>query len=380
MGRFLRFIQSPSSGGIVLIIASVIAVMLANSPYGDSYFHFLHTEVAGLAMHLWINDALMAIFFLYVGLEVKREMMIGQLNTNAKRLYPGLAAFFGFLVPAIIYYGFTMHDNAISHGWAIPAATDIAFALGVLALVERKVPLSLKAFLTALAVIDDLMAIVVIALFYTSNLALGYLGIVAAIIVVLLILNKKNLYHPIVFLLLGIALWYCVFRSGLHATLAGVILALTIPLTVEKNGEITHPLISWEHALSASVTFLIIPIFGFANAGVSFGSTSLSDLTHPVVLGIALGLFIGKQVGIFGLSLTLIKFGIVPMPSGAKWRHVYGVSMLCGIGFTMSLFVAMLSFAEPIYMDYAKIGVFVGSIGSAVAASLLLMTGKDVVQ
>lgn len=378
--RIKHFFESPTAGGIILILASLVGVIWANTSMGDMYFHLLHTKVGPLKVELWINDVLMALFFLSVGLELKREMVIGQLNTNAKRFFPGLAATCGFLVPAGIYFLASKIGGAPIEGWAIPTATDIAFALGVCTLLQSKVPMSLKVFLTALAVIDDLMAIIVIAIFYSSNIAWMYLLGAAVIIACLVALNKRNVYQKLPYLALGVVLWYMIFQSGLHATLAGVILALTIPYEVMHEGAHRYPLIEWSGILEEWVVFLIIPIFGFANAGVSFGSFQLSDLLNPVVLGIAGGLFIGKQVGVFSLMFVLIKLKVVPMPLQAKWRHMYGLALLCGIGFTMSLFVSMLAFSDPHSLDYAKVGVFLGSILSAAAGAIVLGTGEDVPQ
>lgn len=376
--RVKEFFESPTAGGIMLILASLVGVIWANTSAGDLYFHLLHSQLGPLKVELWINDVLMALFFLSVGLELKREMVIGQLNTNAKRFFPGLAATCGFLFPAVIYFGVSHFLGAPIEGWAIPTATDIAFALGVCTLLQSKVPMSLKVFLTALAVIDDLMAIIVIALFYSSEIAWMYLVGAAIIIACLLVLNKRNVYNKIPYLVLGVVLWYMVFQSGLHATLAGVILALTIPYQVVTDEGHQYPLVEWSNILEEWVVFLIIPIFGFANAGVSFGSFQLSDLLNPVVLGIAGGLFIGKQLGVFTLMYTLIKLKVVPMPLQANWRHMYGLALLCGIGFTMSLFVSMLAFSDPHSLDYAKVGVFLGSILSATAGAIVLGTGEDV--
>lgn len=378
MQRLIFFFQQSSAGGIVLIITSLIGILLANSPFSESYFHFLHMPLGPLDVHLWINDALMAIFFLFVGLEVKREMLVGQLNTNAKRLFPGLAALCGFIVPGLLYLLFAMMDGAPTKGWAVPTATDIAFALAVLSMMGNKVPTSLKAFLTALAVIDDLMAIIVIALFYSSNIAWMYLGGAAVLTIILIAFNRKKIATPWPYMGFGLLLWYCVFMSGLHATIAGVILAFAIPFSCTKGEHHEYPLIVWEHALNNWVTFLIVPIFGFANAGVSFGTFELKDLLHPIVFGIAAGLFIGKQIGVFGLMYTLIKLKIVPKPLNATWRHMYGVSLLCGIGFTMSLFVAMLAFDDPHILDYAKVGVFLGSILSAIVGAIVFAIGGPV--
>lgn len=378
MQRLIFFFQSASSGGIVLILASLIGIIWANTSYNESYFHMLHANVGPLPVHIWINDVLMAIFFLFVGLEVKREMLVGQLNTNSKRLFPGLGALCGFIVPAIIYYAFSLFDGAPASGWAIPTATDIAFALGILIILESRVPLALKAFLTALAVIDDLMAIVVIAVFYSNNINLYYLLGGAGIVAILMLLNYKQVRNPLPYIFLGILLWLCVFNSGLHATLAGVILALTIPFSTVEGEHHYYPLVEWEHALNNWVTFLVIPIFGFANAGVAFDNFQLADLTNPIVLGIAAGLFIGKQIGVFTLMWSMIKLKIVPMPFNSTWRHIYGISLLCGIGFTMSLFVAMLAFDDAHALDYAKVGVFLGSILSAVCGAIVLRMGPKI--
>lgn len=377
MQKLVYFFQSASAGGTILILFSLMGVILANSAVAESYFSFLQYNIGGLSVLLWINDALMAIFFLYVGIEVKRELLVGQLNTNRKRILPGLAALAGFLVPALIYYALVYKTPSYVSGWAIPTATDIAFALGVFTLLASRVPKSLKAFLTALAVIDDLMAIVVIALFYTSSISAIYLFGALFVLLLLIICNRRVIIHPLPYICLGIILWLCVLKSGLHATLAGVALAFTIPFEKVRNGETAYPCIEWEHALSPWVTFGIIPIFGFANAGVSFATVTFTDLFNPVVVASAVALFVGKQIGVFGLVYTLVKTGIVPMPLGANWRHIYGVAVLCGIGFTMSLFIAMLAFSgSALLLDYAKIGVFIGSIASAILGAIILRLGK----
>lgn len=378
MKRIKAFFESPTSGGICLILASLVGIIWANTSAGDLYFHLLHTYIGPLKVELWINDVFMAIFFLSVGLELKREMVIGQLNTNAKRFFPGLAATCGFLLPAGIYAACSHFLGAPMDGWAIPTATDIAFALGVCTLLQSRVPMSLKIFLTALAVIDDLMAIIVIAIFYSAQISWVHLAGAVVVIATLMVLNKRNVYKKWPYMILGVILWLLVFQSGLHATLAGVILALTIPYTAETKDGTRYPLVEWVAMLEEAVTFLIIPIFGFANAGVSFGSFHLGDLLNPVVLGIAGGLFIGKQVGVFSLMYVLIKTKVVPMPAQANWRHMYGIALLCGIGFTMSLFVSMLAFSDPHHLDYAKIGVFLGSILSAALGAIVLRMGPEV--
>ncbi|MDO5667017.1 MAG: Na+/H+ antiporter NhaA [Alcaligenaceae bacterium] len=377
-----KILNSQQAAGVILILASILGVIFANSGLAASYFSVLESKIFNLSVLHWINDALMAVFFLLVGLEVKRELLIGDLGTRQKRILPFAAAFAGVTIPALIYLYFNWDNPLTAPGWASPAATDIAFALGVLALVGSRVPMSLKIFLMALAVIDDLIVIVIIGLFYTHQLQIIYLLIAVLVIAALLRLNLKNYQKSPAYIGLGLLLWWLILNSGIHATLAGVILAFSIPVAAPGSEEdelapATHTdaeplLLRWEHALSNWVSFLIIPIFGFANAGVSFGAFSVEQLFHPVVLGIALGLFIGKQIGIFGTIYLIVKSGFAQKPRGASWLQLYGVSILCGIGFTMSLFIGMLAFVEPAHQDLAKIGVFIGSILSAVIGFSIL--------
>ncbi len=369
--KIVHFFRSEPAAGIVLMVAAVLGMIMANSGAADVYFGVLKSYVAGLSVLHWVNDGLMALFFLYVGLEVKRELLEGELDTNAKRLLPSLAAFGGLAVPALIYLLINGFNSPTSKGWAIPAATDIAFALGVLALLGSRVPVSLKIFLTALAIMDDLAAIVVIAFFYTAELHTLYLLLAAVVLAALVALNLKGVLNNKPYMILGAILWFLVLKSGIHATLAGVVLALTIPLRVNDSVK-EAPLLQWEHGLSPWVAFLIVPIFGFANAGVSFASFSWAWLMEPVVLGITLGLFVGKQLGIFGLVWLLVKTGLAKLPQGANFMQLYGVSLLCGIGFTMSLFISLLAFNDPQWQDYSKVGVFIGSLLSGVLGYLVL--------
>ncbi len=370
--KLISFFQSEPAAGIILMLAAVLGLIAANSSASEQYFGTLGSYVAGLSVLHWVNDGLMAVFFLYVGLEVKRELLRGELDTNGKRFLPAIAAFAGLAAPAGIYLLFNGSDAAAAHGWAIPAATDIAFALGVLALLGSRVPVSLKIFLTALAIMDDLAAIVIIALFYTDQLAVTYLVLAAAVLAVLFVLNKKGITKTLPYLLLGILLWFFFLKSGIHATLAGVLLALTIPLRINEDTVEEPPLLVWEHALTYWVAFLVVPIFGFANAGVSFAGFSAETLLSPVVLGIALGLFIGKQFGIFGIVWLLIKLRLAKLPEGATWLQLYGVALLCGIGFTMSLFISLLAFNDVHLQDYSKVGVFLGSLLSGILGYIVL--------
>ena len=355
------------------MLSAILGLLIANSPLSEQYFAVLGSYIAGLSVLHWINDAFMAIFFLYVGLELKREFISGELATNAQRILPGLAAFAGLAVPAVIYFLLNKNDPAAISGWAIPTATDIAFALGIIALLGSRVPLSLKVFLTALAIIDDLAAILIIALFYSNELSLLYLLGALGALIILIFFNIKRITNPLYYIVVGVVLWFLVLQSGIHATLAGVVLAMTIPLNnVKANRKGETPLIAWEHALGNWVAFLIIPLFGLANAGVSLAGVELSMLTHPIVLGVAFGLFFGKQIGVFGMVFLGEKLGIFKRPTGATWLQVYGIALLCGIGFTMSLFISMLAFASPELQDLSKIGVFLGSLISGVLGYLLL--------
>ena len=376
---FRSFLQRESSAGVILMVVAAVALVVANSPLASGYFAMQQVYIGGLSVLHWINDALMAVFFLLVGLEIKREMLVGQLSSWAERALPGFAALGGMVVPALIYVAFSGGDAEVLRGWAVPMATDIAFALGVLALLGSRVPVSLKVFLTALAIIDDLGAVIVIALFYTSELSLPFLGLAAATLAVLVALNRAGVRALPVYLLLGAVLWWFVLQSGIHATLAGVALALTVPLRDTKQGEadVHSPLMALEHALHPWVTFLIIPVFGFANAGVSFGGMSLSALADPVPLGIALGLIVGKQVGVFGFSFITIRADIARLPLKASWTQLFGVAALCGIGFTMSLFIGALAFAEvPPLAEATKVGVLLGSVASALVGATVLRSAK----
>jgi len=373
------FMDGEASGGLVLMAVAALALVVANSPLADAYFHALHAYVGGMSVLHWINDALMAVFFLLVGLEIKREMLDGQLSTWSRRILPGIAALGGMAVPALVYVAFNMGDGGHPQGWAIPSATDIAFALGVLSLLGPRVPVSLKVFLMALAIIDDLGAVVIIALFYTSGLDLMALGGAAAVIAVLVAMNILRVTRLLPYLALGAVLWLLVFKSGIHATLAGVALALTIPLRRSPGhpDDVESPLHVLEHALQPWVAFAIVPIFGFANAGVSFSGMSLSSLMQPIPLGVALGLFIGKQVGVFGFSWAAIRLGYADVPARATWPQLYGVALLCGIGFTMSLFIGLLAFPGSAELqDATKLGVLVGSGLSAILGAALLSVSK----
>ncbi|WP_208949730.1 Na+/H+ antiporter NhaA [Achromobacter aegrifaciens] len=376
------FLRSEALGGYVLMLAALVALVVANSPAAPVYFSVLETKLGFQAgpvvlketvLH-WINDGLMAVFFLLVGLEIKREVLDGQLRGAARIVLPGIAALGGMALPALIYVLINFGSPDTLRGWAIPAATDIAFALGILALLGSRVPTSLKIFLTALAILDDLGAIVIIALFYTAELNVFALSMAGALLVCLFCLNRAGVLRLTPYLLIGAVLWYFVLKSGVHATLAGVALALTIPLRPQNQGHsgAHSPLHTLEHALHKPVALLIVPIFGFANAGVSFAGMGLGSLAAPVPLGVALGLFLGKQLGVFGFAWLAIKSGIATLPRHASYMQLYGVSLLCGIGFTMSLFIGALAFSDPAAIDATKIGVLTGSLASAVVGFLVL--------
>jgi NhaA family Na+:H+ antiporter len=367
------FLRSESAGGLLLMGSAALALIVANSPLAEGYFHALHVKVAGLSVGHWVNDGLMAVFFLLVGLEIKREMVDGELSSWSRRVLPGVAALGGMVVPALVYLAINHDAPANLRGWAIPAATDIAFALGVLSLLGSRVPASLKIFLAALAIIDDLGAILIIALFYTDHLTLWALGGAAAALAVLVAMNRLKVASLWPYLLVGAVLWFLFLKSGVHATLSGVILAMTIPITKSpaRPDDEDSPLHRLEHGLNPWVAYLVVPVFGFANAGVALGGVGAAALVAPATLGAALGLFVGKQLGVFGFSLVAIKLGWARRPSGASWPQLYGVAALCGIGFTMSLFINNLAFDTPLLQDETKIGVLAGSVLSALLGWLI---------
>ncbi len=377
---FTSFFKLEAASGIVLLFAAVIALIISNSELSNLYFStlerylFIGINNFGLKLSVlhWINDALMAIFFFFVTLEIKREFLQGELSNIKQALLPIVAAVGGMVVPALIYVFINLGDGETLKGWAIPSATDIAFSLGVLSLLGKRVPLSLKVFLTALAIIDDLGAIVIIALFYSGDLSIKYLSLMLLAFIILLVINKFNVKKFLPYLIVGIFLWDFTHNSGIHATIAGVLLAMTIPH--RKKDKDFSLLIKVEHAISPYVAFGIMPIFAFANAGVSLEGLSFSSLLDKVPLGIVLGLFVGKQLGVFVFSYVSIKLKIAQMPSNTSWYNFYGVGVLTGIGFTMSLFVGNLAFAESMqYMDGVKIGVLTGSLLSTLFGYFLIL-------
>lgn len=379
-----HFFHMEASGGILLVIASFLAIVIANTPLNGLYDYVLnqvHFAVGPKSfadgaffidksvLH-WINDGLMAVFFFLVGLEIKRELTIGALSNRASAILPVVAAIGGMVVPAVIYAVLNRSNPETIAGWAIPCATDIAFALGVMSILGDRVPLTAKILLTAIAIIDDLGAILIIALFYSDGL--HYYALLGAIIPIvgLIFLNKMNVGRRLPYIILGLVLWALVLKSGVHATMAGVITALLIPIRVPEDKR--SPAIRLEHDLHPWVVFLILPLFGFANAGVPFTGMGLSSFMEPVTLGIILGLFLGKQIGVFGAMALAIKSGMCPKPDGAHWHQLYGVSLLCGIGFTMSLFIGGLAFSGPDMQAEVRLGVVVGSFISALAAYILI--------
>jgi NhaA family Na+:H+ antiporter len=378
--EFAQFIRLESFGGMLLVVTAVLALIAANSPLAGLYADIFHlpvqVRIGGLDIDkpllLWINDGLMAVFFLLVGLELKREMIVGQFADRKQVALPAVCALAGMAVPMGIYAAVNWGDPVAMRGVAIPAATDIAFALGILALLGSRVPLALKMLLTAIAVADDLGAIVIIAVYYTSELSLLSLGIALASLAALVLVNRLGVTRIGVYLLIGLVMWVAMLKSGVHATLAGVMLGMTIPLGGDESAK--GPLESLEDALHPWVAYGILPLFAFANAGVSLAGLGLSDLAGPVPLGIALGLFVGKQVGIFGAAAALIGSGLVRRPEGVSWAGLYGMSILCGIGFTMSLFIGALSF-DASHADLLvanRIGILSGSLVSAVVGYFAL--------
>jgi NhaA family Na+:H+ antiporter len=418
---FQRFIDAEEAGGIVLIVCTAIALIWANSPWAHSYHALWETHLRiGLGawaldypLHHWVNDALMVIFFFYVGLEIKREVLIGELSSARNAALPIAAALGGMVAPALIYVAFNAGTPAAS-GWGVPMATDIAFALGVLALLGRRIPFGLTVFLAALAIADDLGAVVVIALFYSGDIALGSLAVAGGVLLVLLILNRMGVRHPFPYVILGIVVWLAILTSGVHATIAGVLLAMTIPTRTAVNSieflkrtrrlsdefeqlgvseedilgvdhqesvvqametnceQAQAPSQRMERSLSRWVSFVIMPIFALANAGIVFEGDFFGALLRPVTLGVVLGLFVGKQVGIFLFSWLAVRVGVGALPEGVTLRHLYGASILGGIGFTMSLFIAALGLADPAHLNDAKVGILVASALSAIVGWLVL--------
>jgi NhaA family Na+:H+ antiporter len=372
-----RFFAAESSGGLILMAAALAALLVANSPWADIYFAALHINIIGLSVEHWINDGLMAIFFMLVGLEIKREMLVGQLSSWSQRALPGFAALGGMLIPALIYIAVNWGNSETLGGWAIPAATDIAFALGVLSLLGKRVPISLKIFLSALAILDDLGAVLIIALFYTSGLSVSMLLASLAVTVILVGLNRCGVTRLFPYLIAGALLWFFMLQSGIHATLAGVILALCIPLG-DPDSESKSPLLHLEEKIHPWVAFAVVPIFGFANAGVSLVGISPSNLIDPVPLGVTLGLLLGKQLGVFGLAALAIRTGLAKLPDECEWFQLYGVALLCGIGFTMSLFIGALAFpGSPHLVNEVKVGVLMGSVLSAIFGVGILLRARS---
>lgn len=420
---FAEFFRLEASGGILLLLAATSALILANSPWGPGYFAFWNTPftVGGgewaltKPLILWVNDGLMAIFFFVVGLEIKREILIGELSSFRKAFVPIMAAIGGMAVPALVYLIFNWGQPS-SRGWGIPMATDIAFALGILALMGKRAPLSLKIFLTAVAIIDDIGAVLVIALFYTSKVSLSALGVGAVVLVALALMNRMGVRHPLPFALLGMLLWLAVLKSGVHATVAGVVLAFFIPaqraveektflekaeamLRMFAEGGPTRgpmpsaqqrnaiqsleylsraaeaPLALLEDRLHPWVAFFIIPVFAFANAGVTVEAGTSGLLQDSIMLGVSLGLFLGKPIGVLGFTWVAVKTGMGSLPGGVTWAQIAGVAALCGVGFTMSLFIGSLAFEVPAHIAHAKVGILLGSALSAVLGTILLRMG-----
>jgi Na+:H+ antiporter, NhaA family len=373
---FQRFIESEASGGFVLMASATLGMAVANSPLADNYVHLLHWEIGGLDVLHWINDGLMALFFLLIGLEIKRELLVGELDSWPRRALPFIAALGGMVLPALIFFAVNWQTPENWRGWAIPTATDIAFALGVLSLFGSRIPNSLKVFLTSLAIIDDLGAILIIAIFYASGLSGVALGVAGAVTIALVVLNTLGVTRLAPYLLLGVLLWASMLFSGIHATLAGVVLAMTIPLGSPERRQDNasgSTLYRLEDALGPWVAFIVLPVFGFANAGVSLAGVSLEMMLAPLSLGIVLGLFVGKQLGIMAFIVAGRRAGIVQLPADATWRQIYGVAILCGIGFTMSLFIGLLAFDEQQQIDATKLAVLVGSLLSALIGAVPLI-------
>ena len=377
---FKWFFKLEAASGLVLLIAAILALFISNSTFSSLYFETLEKYLfiginkfgLKLSVHHWINDALMAIFFFFVTLEIKREFLQGELSNIKQALLPIIAAVGGMLVPALFYVVINYGNAETINGWAIPSATDIAFSLGILSLLGSRVPISLKVFLTALAIIDDLGAILIIAFFYSGDLSIPYLSLILISYILLLVLNKFSVKIFTPYLLIGLCMWFFTYKSGIHATIAGVLLASTIPHRLKDHD--FSLLVKLEHAISPYVAFIIMPIFAFANAGVNLEGLSLVSLLNPVPLGILIGLFFGKQIGVLLFSYVSVKFKFADMPNNSNWLSIYGVSILTGIGFTMSLFVGNLAFVENTqYIDGVKIGVLSGSLLSTVFGYFLLL-------
>ncbi|WP_028470888.1 Na+/H+ antiporter NhaA [Neptunomonas japonica] len=375
------FFKLESAGGITLMLAAVFAMILANSPYQNYYDLLISTpvEIRVGALHiakpllLWVNDGLMAIFFFLVGLELKRELIEGELADKCNIILPGIGAIGGMAVPALIYTFFNIGDTTAMKGWAIPAATDIAFALGILTLLGSRVPISIKIFLTSLAIFDDVGAILIIAIFYTDNISGIALLIVIACLPLLAIFNKQGVESKTAFILIGIIMWVAMLKSGIHATLSGVIVAMFVPMKSRPNSDYS-PLKSMEHDLHFAVAFFILPIFAFANAGINFTGIGSAQVMHSVPLGIALGLFLGKQIGVFGCCWLAIKLNWTRLPKGMSWSGLYGTAVLCGVGFTMSLFIGSLAFDETVINQLfdQRIGIILGSLVSGIVGFAVL--------
>lgn len=379
--RIREFYERESSTGILLMLVTIAALLLKNSILAGAYDSFLHTPVEirfgalqiAKPLLLWINDGLMAVFFLLVGLEVKREMLRGSLSSWSQAALPVIAAIGGMLVPALIYVGFNYRNPQSLNGWAIPTATDIAFALGILSLLGKRVPSSLKIFLLALAIIDDLGAIIIIALFYTANLSLVSIAVAAAALLALFALNRSGVVRRAAYILLGAVLWVSVLKSGVHATLAGVALAFMIPLDAREERSERTLSESIEHDLHPWVSFMILPLFAFVNAGIDLRGLALGQLASPVPLGIMLGLFIGKQVGVFLFSWVAVRLKLASLPEGSNWSQLYGIALMTGIGFTMSFFIDSLAFVDGTVYGYAdKLAILLGSLLSGIAGYLVL--------
>lgn len=379
MSRIFGWIKGEAAGGILLIIAAILAMLAANSSLQSSYADFLHSTlsvrlndaVLSRSVHHWINDGLMVIFFLLVGMEIKRECMEGHLASRTQAVLPVVAAIGGVICPALIYLAINNADPATGHGWAIASATDIAFAIGLLALFGKRLPVSLKVFITAVAVIDDLVAILIIAFFYSGSLATQNLMLAGGAFAILIAMNRMRVRYLSCYLFVGLLMWLAVLQSGIHATIAGVLLGMAIPLRVTGRGG-KSLLKQHEHDLKPLVTYIILPLFAFANAGISLEGMSFAIIAEPLPLGIILGLFIGKQLGIFTAAALLIRLGWARLPEQATWRQLYGVCIIGGIGFTMSLFIGMLAFDDSLLQLETRVGVMVGSILSGIVGYCFL--------